>query len=405
MSNMEVGIFLLGLVKSPEVQSFLISCGASATWEALKAAFVNRERIESSEAQAFCVVRDTFRVFYQKNQLEFDEEIVMDAFLEATKSTQDLKEKLITKKILSETLGYKVKERELKEWTATFIQVCSNPRYQWVYNELTFSVRKPQDDDKDRTWMEEVMKGNFCKIQCDMVDELQVIFGNVTTDLPGRCWYDVRVLVVEIVRNAQEHGDAQNCVVIIHENSIEIVNDGTQFNVLALETQKMQRGGCMALKKFKSRYSKVSLDYEFDGICNHFTMKFNRDVFNVNGMSEIRVPNLANNVKIQFKYPKGEFRYYFIDVDEIAEKDVFATFSGVFSLLHELTRKFENKAEAEKLFIYCSNTEREDYEYVCITMIDVLQAWETKNFKVKVELIGDMWEELIEQKDMIKLFL
>ena len=117
---MEVRIFLWGLMKSPEVQSFLICCGASATWEALKAAFINKKRINSSEAQAFCVVKETFKIFYQKKQLEFDEEIVMNAFLEATKSSLDLKEKLITKKILSETLGYKVKERDVKEWTATF---------------------------------------------------------------------------------------------------------------------------------------------------------------------------------------------------------------------------------------------------------------------------------------------
>lgn len=401
---MEVGIFLWGLMKSPEVQSFLISCGASATWEALKAAFINKERINSSEAQAFCVVKETFKIFYQKKQLEFDEEIVMNAFLEATKSSLDLKEKLITKKILSETLGYKVKERDLKEWTATFVQVCSNPRYQWGYNELTFPVRKLQDDDKDRTWMDEVMKGNFCKIQCDMVDELQVIFRNVTTDLPERCWYDVRVLVVEIVLNAQEHGNAQNCMVIIHENSIEIVSDGVQFNVLELETLKMQRGGCMALNKIRNTYPNISLDYQLEGNDNHFKMEFDKNVFNVNGMSEIRVPNLVNNVKIQFKYPKGEFRYYFIDVDEIVEKSAFATYSGVFSLLNELTREFNNRIEVQKLFIYCSNTEREDYECVCNTMIEVLETWKKKNFKVKVELIGDMWDELIEQKDKRKLF-
>ena len=129
--------------------------------------------------------------------------------------------------MLVQIFGYEAQNRDVKEWTKLFVKVCSNPKYQWVYNKIAFPKEKLQCGCSDKGWMDEYMKGNYCKIKCDTEAELLSIFKDVTTVLPTRCWYAIRVLVVEVILNAQQHGRAKKCILTIDENSITIYDNGT----------------------------------------------------------------------------------------------------------------------------------------------------------------------------------
>lgn len=64
---------------------------------------------------------------------------------------------------------------------------------------------------------------------------------------------------------------------------------------------------------------------------------------------------------------------------------LFAKMSGIHSLLTELRALFQDKTKVEKIFIYCPQTERKDYEYIYEEIEEVLNSSKTGELKIEVE--------------------
>jgi len=384
---MDIWTSLTAILANPTVQNFLISCGASVSWDAVKVMLKKAELEDSFELQVYQVLKETFEAFYFKYNLEFDEKIVMISFLEAIKGIHNFDSDAITKKMVSDTIGLEVTDQALKEWTKIFVIKCSNPKYQWLYNKLSFSSMKSQKGSKNTAWMKEHMHNNFCKIQCDMIDELPPIFGGINTQLSQACWYDTQVLIWEIVFNAQEHGHAKKCVLHITERSITVSDDGERFNPLSTKEQFVKQGGSIAIRKFMHDYPEIVLKSDYCHDINQFTVDFCDDVFDVNGMSEIIVPSLIPATgNYQLKYQKGKFKYYYIDVDEIPKRKncLFATFSGIIGLFEKLRREHIPQTIDGKVFIYFSDMTRTDYQAVCSQMKEILNEFGAGRYEIEI---------------------
>lgn len=384
--------FLTTLMVDPTIQSFFISCAASASWDATKIVLGKAEKDNSFAVQVYQVIKETFESFYLKYGLEFEENIVMRSFLETINEIGDFNCSNITKKMIYDTIGLDIDNYDLEEWIKIFIIKCSNPKYQWVYNKLSLSFIKIPESSKQREWMYKYMKDNFCKIQCNMVDELPPIFEDISTKLSPACWYDTRVLIWEILFNAQEHGKARECMLYISENSITVLDDGIQFDPTTIEESFFQQGGSLAIKKFMHDYPEVSLKNKYFGNHNQFTIDFGNSVFDVNGMSEIVVPCLCySHGQFQLKHPKGRFKYYYIDLDEIPRDyndQLFATISDIFMLFNNLKRSITPFGKDDRIFIYFSDLTRLDYQHIFGTMRMILNREEFAD-KIKIALLTD----------------
>ena len=61
-------------------------------------------------------------------------------------------------------------------------------------------------------------------------------------------------------------------------------------------------------------YPEIEMEASYEKNENVFRIKFDDAVFDVNQLSEIRVPDLMLVTNIEYLYPDGEFKYYFIDI-------------------------------------------------------------------------------------------
>lgn len=122
---------------------------------------------------------------------------------------------------------------------------------------------------------------------------------------------------------------------------------------------------------------------------NRFEMIFPNEVFDVNQMSEIVIPDLYYmSGGIQLKYPEGRFRYYFIDIGEIPtgqRGELFATYSGLALLVEKLQNNVEKLTEDSEIFVHFPNTSRPDYKKVYSMMARVLRG-QLMPGKIKISL-------------------
>ncbi|KAB5499196.1 hypothetical protein F8564_06540 [Serratia sp. RJAL6] len=64
----------------------------------------------------------------------------------------------------------------------------------------------------------------------------------------------VRDFLIEYIRNAYVHGDAENCTLQINGHEIIIVDDGTVFDARSLYNSQKDRGGCLSIKRLIDHY-------------------------------------------------------------------------------------------------------------------------------------------------------
>ena len=64
----------------------------------------------------------------------------------------------------------------------------------------------------------------------------------------------IRDVIVEILRNTFIHGNATYCKIVIRPNSIQVTDDGTDFNWLSLPTVKNGRGGAASVNNILRKY-------------------------------------------------------------------------------------------------------------------------------------------------------
>ena len=311
-------------------------------------------------------------------KLEYDEQLVMDSFLQNINNTEDFGNQAVSNKVLSDTLNVSIGNEQLKRWNAIFVEVCSKPKYQWLYNKLSANFEIAKLNDRNYEWMTECMEENFCKIQCEKLQKLPPLFDDIGVELDKTCWYTIKVLIYEIVFNAKEHGKAQKCFVQITKNSIAVFDDGTEFDPQEMKQREECHGGAMALQDVMENYPEIVLNSTYANGLNRFEMIFQNEVFDVNQMSEIVIPDLyCMRGGVQLKYPEGKFRYYFIDIGEIPTgqgDELFATYSGIALLVEKLQNDIEKLTGDSEIFVHFPNTSRPDYKKVYSMMARVLQG-------------------------------
>lgn len=368
---MTVLYIIKALLNDPIIQSYLISCGASASWDAMK--LLGKKGDDTLENQLYGVLSETFERFVDCMMLEYDEQLVMDSFLHNINNTEDFGNQA---KVLSDTLNVSIGNEQLKRWNAIFVEVCSKPKYQWLYNKLSANFEIAKLNDRNYEWMTECMEENFCKIQCEKLQKLPPLFDDIGVELDKTCWYTIKVLIYEIVFNAKEHGKAQKCFVQITKNSIAVFDDGTEFDPQEMKQREECHGGAMALQDVMENYPEIVLKSTYANGLNRFEMIFPNEVFDVNQMSEIVIPDLYYmRGEVQLKYPEGKFRYYFIDIGEIPtgqRGELFATYSGIAVLVEKLQNNIEKLTEDSEIFVRFPNTSRPDYKKVYSMMARVL---------------------------------
>lgn len=304
------------LLLDPIVQNFIISCGASISWDTIKTLIKKKVNKESYEANIYHVLKETFESFYENYNLQFDEEIVMTAFFKLAEHINDI-DKLTVEKLISDTTNINVNDKVIEEWLDIFIIVCSKPKYQWVFNKLSLSNQLRGKVSKNISRIDKFMTENSCKIQCENLYDLSKIFKVIDTNLSSSCWYSIQVLIMEILYNAQEHGKSKKCKLFIEKNKISILDEGTKFNPLELVNQKNKKGGAITIKKFLEDYPSIDIESKYIKETNYFIFYFHDNVFNVNNMSEIIIPFALRISHFKLKYPNVVFENYFIDIDEI----------------------------------------------------------------------------------------
>lgn len=331
---------------------------------------------DTLENQLYGGLSETFERFDDCMKLEYDKQIVMDSFLQNINNTEDFGNQAVSNKVLSDTLNVSIGNEQLKRWNAIFVEVCSKPKYQWLYNKLSANFEIAKLNDRNYEWMTECMEENFCKIQCEKLQKLPPLFDDIGAELDKTCWYTIKVLIYEIVFNAKEHGKAQKCFVQITKNSIAVFDDGTEFDPQEMKQREECHGGAMALQDVMENYPEIVLKSTYANGLNRFEMIFPNEVFDVNQMSEIVIPDLYYmRGEVQLKYPEGKFRYYFIDIGEIPtgqRGELFATYSEITVLVEKLQNNIEKLTEDSEIFVRFPNTSRPDYKKVYSMMARVL---------------------------------
>ena len=103
--------------------------------------------------------------------------------LQNINSTEDFGNQSVSNKILSDTLNVSIGNEELKRWNDLFVEVCSNPKYQWLYNKLSANFEIAKLKDRDYGWMTGCMEGNFCEIQCGKLQKIPPLFDDIGVEL------------------------------------------------------------------------------------------------------------------------------------------------------------------------------------------------------------------------------
>ncbi len=161
------------LLSNPIIQSYLIGCGSSASWDAIK--LLGKKGDDTLENQLYGVLSETFERFAGCMNLEYDEQLVMDSFLQNINSTEDFGNQSVSNKILSDTLNVPIGNEELKRWNALFVEVCSKPKYQWLYNKLSANFEIAKLKDRDYEWMTRVHGGKLLQDSMREITKITVL--------------------------------------------------------------------------------------------------------------------------------------------------------------------------------------------------------------------------------------
>ncbi len=138
---------IIKILTTPLIKDFLISCGASASWDGIKK-IVSYLKKDSIQGQMWSLLSDTMAQFYERicsefgKQLEFEERIVITSFLEQYKLNQDALNANSLRRVVEETIYGEMDvlaDREYRLWISIFADNCS--KYPNIYQ-----MYKIQDD-------------------------------------------------------------------------------------------------------------------------------------------------------------------------------------------------------------------------------------------------------------------
>lgn len=353
------------LLSNSNVISFLISMGASITWDAVKATVNASHSNKSFECLCYELVAETFKDYYGFHELEYDESIVMDAFLEQVRTRPLPVTEEIAKQIIENTIGLVVDKQNLFYWAESFKRICAQDKYQQVYRKIILDQFIATSEDRDFSWMEGIMDDNCCNIKYSVFEKVIPSLEEIETTLNAYVWSDIKVLIWEVLFNAQQHGKATKCSITVETNRIILQDNGMLFDPLQLRSGDCHGGCSLSLKQITNEYPEIEIRSKNSSGFNNFEIVFDESVFNVNRMSEIIVPSLMICTNLEFLYSDGTFKYYFIDIGQTDKNSEFsgASFSAVIRYLGSLS-SLTNNGVTKKIFIYFPNFDNVNIEII-----------------------------------------
>ena len=127
-----------GIITNTNVQSFIISIAAGITLDKIE----KERKNNTSDAQTYMLLRDTFEKFYNTYDLEYEEKCVMSSFKEACCETkcEKLNYSSCLQEVLEKTIGLEIGDSEVEKWIRIFCDICSKPKYEEIYKKISLEM-------------------------------------------------------------------------------------------------------------------------------------------------------------------------------------------------------------------------------------------------------------------------
>jgi anti-sigma regulatory factor (Ser/Thr protein kinase) len=299
----------------------------------------NHSKEQSIEDLILCLFNESLTVFCDNHEIEFDDKS-FQRWYETSKPALDMQNDKHLKHIIESALSLEICEKEFFDWFSIACELLVEKKYEKLYK--AYMLQKAMTIQKGFTepvWMQENMSDNTFEIQTAQQNQLIEVLSQIETNLSKECNLLTQQLIMEVLINAFEHGKAVSCSLLIERTRITVTDNGQKFDTTTLlSISNGSSGGTRTLLHFKSLFPEVDIKYQYTRKRNQMTIDFGDQVYNVNGLCEIIIPNdvlMKYDIGIHVRYPNGKAKYYYLD---FATADLsFWTISGAYGLLGKLT--------------------------------------------------------------------
>jgi hypothetical protein len=315
------------------------------------------------EEHIYSVFTDSLEKFCSVYDFEFNPNAFNEALSYSVDYVQDLSCDKYLKRVFQKATGLELTDEECSEWIRIIEDnIVSDKHEKLVRAIFIHSIKGDESKLIQPVWMKEHMADNYLQVAFDDEEKLNVIFDRIKTSLSEECWTCTKELLLELLLNAYEHGNATKASLYVDEKKLSLIDDGNVFNPLLLVTRECERsGGTWTIKHFMSIYQDVKVYYEQKNDNNITTIEFPESMFNVNLLCEVKLHPAGRrkrNYECKPCFPESNAKYYYIDFSDETARVLFcmSLAMGMVDGLDEFCRKTKSK-----VFVYVPNVEKCKY--------------------------------------------
>ena len=298
-----------------DLLSYFLDYGVEKAIDCVMKRF-SRKGEKTIEEHAYEVLEESLAIFCTKYGIEIN----ATAFRENL-GLRDTEAQLTNQKFLRNALikatGLDIMSDQWSVWCDIVSNQIVSDEHEKLYRAIHFGRMCNHDANLlEPDWVRLALDGNtldITPIDNGLLNELAI---EIDTLLTGICWYHTLSLMDELIRNATDHGHAQNISLLIEESKLTLSDDGIVFDVHNLKaTTCGDGGGRDALNDFESMYPDVLIGYSYKNNRNVTVITFPDKVFDVNGLCEVSMkPNYRERrFEIIQSFEQGKAWYYHID--------------------------------------------------------------------------------------------
>ena len=165
---------------------------------------------------------------------------------------------------------------------------------------------------------EEWFRDNSAEVKIQSLHTAPYLFPKeIQSYVATKAWNVVNKLLYEIVSNAFKHGKASLCKLIIKRDSLEIWDNGTEFNQIII-SDKEGNGGARTFEEFLElqKEQMVSLSYRMIEMCNVYIFTFPINIaFNINEVMTINIDTSYYQAGEKIDFGNIVCKYYYLNVN------------------------------------------------------------------------------------------
>lgn len=309
-------------------------------------------------AHIFSVLSDSLLKFCENHSIECDTDSIINSFVQLCDSKAlALNNANQLKNVFKDATGLSITPEEAQEFDDIVLEQVIHKEHEPLYRAIILQhIKNVNEQIHEQPWLKKYLVDNYFELFVSEDKILDLIFEDVETDLTDVCWLNTRQLLAEILLNSFEHGASKENVLRITENTISIISDGVGFDPTSLLHSKGNlSGGSWTICFFKENYPEVPIKYEFKDGYNITSIVFPDNVFHVNLLCEIEIPEPLRKraLEIKLRYEDSRARYYYIDFSKSDLAKRLFCMSGIILSVEKLI-DFCNCKNAE-LFLYVPN--------------------------------------------------